>query len=195
MTPSCRHSGAESFQRTIDGRPWLVHEMRYAIFPEQSGTLDHSAHRPTQRGRATPRRSLFDLGGGGRQLRRSTELLSIDVLPRPASLSSKPTGCRPGELTLEECWSTPPEQLRVGESATRTITIRGLGLQGAQLPPVLFPATRGLKFYPDQPVISDSESATGLVGHAGGQCRRGADPRRLLADTGIAHSLVGHPQQ
>jgi hypothetical protein len=54
--------------------------------------------------------------------------------------------------------------LRVGESATRTITIRGDGLQGAQLPPVLFPATEGLKYYPDQPVIDDTESATGLAG-------------------------------
>ncbi len=29
-----------SFQRTIDGRQWLVDELRYAIFPEQSGTLE-----------------------------------------------------------------------------------------------------------------------------------------------------------
>jgi hypothetical protein len=52
----------------------------------------------------------------------------------------------------------------VGESATRRITINGEGLQGAQLPPVLFPATQGLKYYPDQPAISDSELASGLVG-------------------------------
>jgi hypothetical protein len=32
------------------------------------------------------------------------------------------------------------------------------------LPPVLFPATQGLKYYPDQPVIEDVEVATGLSG-------------------------------
>jgi hypothetical protein len=151
-----------SFQRTIDGRPWLVHEIRYAIFPEHSGTLEIPAQRFSAR-ESSPRRSLFDLGGGGRQVRRSTEPLSIEVLPRPASFPGS-EWLPAGELTLEESWSTPPEQLRVGESATRTITIRGEGLQGAQLPPVLFPATEGLKYYPDQPVITDSESAAGLVG-------------------------------
>ena len=29
----------QSFQRNVGGRPWLVHEVRYAIFPEQSGRL------------------------------------------------------------------------------------------------------------------------------------------------------------
>ena len=151
-----------SFQRTINGRPWLVHEIRYAIFPEQSGILEIPSQRFSAR-ESSPRRSLFDLGGGGRQVRRSTEALTIEVLPRPAGFTGG-EWLPAGDLTLEESWSTPPEQLQVGESATRTITIRGEGLQGAQLPPVLFPATEGLKYYPDQPVITDSESATGLVG-------------------------------
>jgi len=150
-----------SFQRMVNGRPWLVHEVRYAIFPEQSGTLEIPAQTFTARERA-PRRSLFD-SGGGRQVRRSTDALSIEVLPRPDNYP-------PGEwlpaaaLTLEESWSTPPEQLEVGESATRTITIRGEGVQGAQLPPLMFPPVDGLKFYPDQPTISDEEMADGLVG-------------------------------
>ncbi len=151
-----------SFQRTIDGRPWLVHEVRYAIFPEQSGTLEIPAQTFTAR-ESKPRRSLFDLGSAGRRVRRSSEPLSVEVLPRPDSFPGR-TWLPARSVTLEETWSTPPEQLRVGESATRTITIRGEGLQGAQLPPMLFPATEGLKYYPDQPVISDSESATGLVG-------------------------------
>jgi hypothetical protein len=151
-----------SYQRTVNGRPWLVHEVRYAIFPEQSGTLEIPAQTFSAR-ESTPRRSLFDLGGGGRQLRRSTQPLTIEVLPRPANFPGN-EWLPAQNLTLEESWSTPPEKLQVGESATRTITIRGEGLQGAQLPPVLFPSTQGLKYYPDQPVINDSESDSGLVG-------------------------------
>ena len=150
----------KSFQRMVNGRPWLVHEVRYAIFPEQSGTLEIPAQTFTAREPA-PRRSMFD-SGGGRQILRSTEPLTIEVLPRP---DSYPQGewLPAAALTLEESWSTPPEQLKVGESATRTITIRGQGLQGAQLPPVMFPPVDGLKFYPDQPSISDGETAGGLV--------------------------------
>jgi hypothetical protein len=54
--------------------------------------------------------------------------------------------------------------LRVGESATRTITIVGEGLQGAQLPPILFTPIDGVKYYPDQPTIEDQELTDGLVG-------------------------------
>jgi BatD DUF11 like domain len=152
----------KSFQRTMNGRPWLVHEVRYAIFPEHSGTLDIPAQ--TFSGReSSPRRSFFDMGGGGRSLRRTTESLQITVLPRPATFPDA-TWLPARTLTLEESWSTPPEQLRAGESATRTIRIQAEGLQGAQLPPVLFPATDGLKYYPDQPVIGDTESTTGLLG-------------------------------
>ncbi len=151
----------KSFQRTVDGRPWLVNEVRYAIFPEQSGTLEIPAQSfSAQEGVA--RRSLFDMGRG-RQVRRTTEPLTLEVLPRPESYPSS-TWLPARSLNVEESWSTPPEQLRAGESTTRTIRIRGEGLQGAQLPPVLFPATDGLKYYPDQPVINDTEVSSGLLG-------------------------------
>ena len=151
-----------SFRRNIDGRPWLVLEVRYAIFPEQSGTLEIPVQTFSAR-ESQPRRGFFNPGSGGRQLRRSTASLKIEVLPRPANFTAT-TWLPARRLTLEESWSTPPEQLRAGESSTRTIRILGEGLQGAQLPPVLFPATDGLKYYPDQPEISDTEVATGLLG-------------------------------
>jgi hypothetical protein len=152
----------KSFQRTIDGRQWLVHEVRYAIFPEHSGTLEIPQQSFTGRVREG-RRSFFDQGGSGRLLRRSSKALSIEVLPRPDSFPG--TNWLPArQLKLVENWSTPPEQLRAGESATRTIQILGEGVQGAQLPPVLFPPNEGLKFYPDQPEINDQEVASGLLG-------------------------------
>lgn len=151
-----------SFQRTMGGRPWLVDEVRYAIFPEQSGTLEipaqvFSGH--ISRGR----RSFFDLGGSGQMLRRTTKPITIEVLPSPASFTAE-TWLPSRQVTLEERWSTPPEQLRVGESATRTIRIQGEGLQGAQLPPILFTPIDGLKYYPDQPRISEQEIPSGLEG-------------------------------
>ncbi len=152
----------KSFQRNIGGRPWLVHEVRYAIFPEHSGSLEIPAQ--TFAGREVlPRRSFFDLGGGGRQLRRNSQPLTVEVLPRPADYPQG-TWLPARDLRVTESWSTPPDQLRAGESTTRTIRIEAQGLQGAQLPEILFPATDGLKYYPDQPAISDAESDRGLVG-------------------------------
>ncbi|MEH6518174.1 MAG: BatD family protein [Halioglobus sp.] len=151
----------KSFQRTIDGRQWLIHEVRYAIFPEQSGTLEIPAQTFTGR-ESSARRSLFDTSSG-KPLRITSDAIKIKVLPRPESY---PTGdWLPAQrVTLEESWSVPPEQLKAGESATRTVRISGEGLQGAQLPPILFPSVDGLKYYPDQPIISDTEVGTGLLG-------------------------------
>ncbi len=152
----------QSFQRTIDGRPWLVHEVRYAIFPEKSGTLEIPSQTFSAR-ESSGRRSLFDRNTG-RQVHRVTQPLSVEVLPRPANYPAGATWLPSSGLTIEEAWSTPPDQLQVGESVTRTIRVTGHGLQGAQLPPVMFPATQGLKYYPDQPEITEQESSQGLTG-------------------------------
>ena len=152
----------QSFQRTINGRPWLVHEIRYAIFPEESGVLEIPAQTFSAR-ESNGRRSMMGFGNSGRALNRTSNTLSLKVLPRPGSFPGA-TWLPATKLELEESWSTPPEQLRIGESATRTVTIRGVGLQGAQLPPTVFPSTDGLRYYPDQPVISEVDSSTGLTG-------------------------------
>ena len=152
----------KSFQRNVDGRPWLVHEIRYAIFPAYSGKLEIPEQTFSARESGT-RRGFFDLNRGGKLLRRKTQALTIEVLPRPAAFDGDPW--LPGRLvSIEDSWSTPPEQLRAGESTTRTVTIRGMGLQGAQLPPVVFEAGEGLKYYPDQAVINDTEIDSGLLG-------------------------------
>lgn len=150
-----------SFQRTIDGRQWLVDELRYAIFPEQSGTLEIPAQ--VFSGRLERGRRSFSNPGSGELVRRSAEAISINVLPKPDSFTAD-TWLPSRHLTLEENWSTSPEQMRVGESATRTIRIQGEGLQGAQLPPILFAPADGLKYYPDQPQISEQEIPNGLLG-------------------------------
>ncbi|NND69498.1 MAG: protein BatD [Halioglobus sp.] len=150
-----------SFQRRINGRPWLVHEVRYAIFPEQSGSLQIPAQTFSGRIREA-RRSLFD-SGRGRLVRRQSEAITVTVKPRPAEYPGE-TWLPARRVDLIEEWSVPPEQLQAGESATRTVRIVGEGLQGAQLPPVLFTPLEGLKFYPDQPQISDREVTSGLQG-------------------------------
>ncbi len=152
----------KSYQRRMNGRLWLVREVRFAIFPEHSGTLTIPAQQFSAR-ESAGRRSLFDPGPRGRMLRRSTEALNIEVRPKP--LDYPAADWLPARsLQVEEEWSQNPQELRVGESVTRTIRIRGEGLQGAQLPPTLFPKTDGLKLYPDQPQIEDREIAGGLQG-------------------------------
>ena len=102
-------------------------------------------------------------GASGRPVRRTTEALQIEVLPRPADFPGQ-TWLPATRVEIEESWSVPPESLKAGESATRTLRIVGAGLQGAQLPPIATPELAGLKFYPDQPAISETETGAGLTG-------------------------------
>ncbi|EAQ97764.2 BatD family protein [Congregibacter litoralis] len=154
--------GQNSFQRTINGRPWLVHEIRYAIFPESSGELVIPAQ--TFSGRiASGRRTLFDTRPAGRLLRRRSEELVIPVLPRPDEYPAA-TWLPSSDLRIEEQWSGPLDQLRIGDSITRTITVTGEGLQGAQLPPIDGNSASGLRAYPDQPLINNVNSDKGVTG-------------------------------
>jgi hypothetical protein len=154
--------GQNSFQRTIGGQPWLVHEIRYAIFPESSGELTIPAQ--TFSGRvAAGRRTLFDTRPSGRLIRRRSEELTVNVLPRPASFPDT-TWLPAADLAIEEAWSTPVDQLKIGDSVTRTITLTAKGLQGAQLPPIEGDSIDGLRAYPDQPVINNVNGDEGVTG-------------------------------
>jgi hypothetical protein len=154
--------GQNSFQRTIGGRPWLVHEIRYAIFPESSGTLTIPVQ--TFSGRvAAGRRTLFDTRPSGRLIRRRSDEITVDVLPRPDSFPNT-TWLPAADLAIEEQWSAPVDQLKIGDSVTRTITLTAKGLQGAQLPPIEGNSIDGLRAYPDQPVINNVSGDAGVTG-------------------------------
>jgi len=154
--------GQNSYQRNRDGRRWLVNELRFAIFPQESGRLLIPAQTFVARERR-PSRSLFDLSSGPR-LQRRTEALEISVEPRPPTFPANADWLPAQELTVEEQWSGDPDALEVGQSLTRTVVVRAKGLQGAQLPPLLFSPPEGLKYYPDQPAIEDDESDLGVLG-------------------------------
>ncbi len=153
--------GQNSYQRSSGGRRWLVHEIRYAVFPEQSGTLTIPAQTFAGRARRGSR-SLFDLDSGPR-ITRNSEAITVEVKPRPPSFPDT-VWLPASELEIEESWSREPDQLTTGDSITRTVTVTGTGLQGAQLPPLEFPETPGLKYYPDKPSIEEAEADTGVVG-------------------------------
>ncbi|MEL7047289.1 MAG: protein BatD, partial [Pseudomonadota bacterium] len=154
--------GQNSFQRMIDGRPWLVHEIRYAIFPEASGQLRIPAQTFTGR-MGSGRRTLFDTRPSGRLIRRQTEGIVIPVLPRPADFPNA-TWLPAADLSIEEQWSGDLDNLRIGDSVTRTVTLSATGLQGAQLPPLPWTGIDGLRAYPDQPNINDVKDDSGITG-------------------------------
>lgn len=135
-----------SYQRVIKGSRYKVHELSYAIFPQQAGELTipelvFSAMQPLG-----PRGYML-MPGQGQAIRKLTEQYQVTVASPPAGAAQPWLPAQ--DLSLEQTWSQDPSQAKVGESITRTITVRAKGLLDSQLPEFNFESVDGLKLYPD----------------------------------------------
>lgn len=153
------------FETTRHGQNYLVLERRYAIFPQQSGTLTVA---PIQfEGQLIGRfqnRTLFNQGGGVRRLRSKALTLNIQGVPqdkvRGRWLPAK-------DLLIYEQWpeiENEAERFKAGEPVTRTLVLKATGLTAAQLPEIPLNLPQGFKSYPDQPELKDQKKLSGLVG-------------------------------
>lgn len=135
----------EQSQRSelIDGKRYQVVERRYLIYPQRSGELVIAAQQFSGRQRDP-------VTGALRFLRAQSNPITVEVLAPPADF--------PGDrwlaaesLVLDESWSRPPETLQVGDSLTRVITVRALGLLKSALPLLEVAYPEQLKAYPEGP--------------------------------------------
>ncbi|MEX2524243.1 MAG: BatD family protein, partial [Gammaproteobacteria bacterium] len=147
----------------VDGRRYRVVERRFAVYPQASGTLKIA---PVEfRGHVSgSSRSLFDPFGPQSEIviRRSNEI-ALEVRPVPEDFAGR-HWFPARKVTLEEKWSRDPKQFRVGEPITRTLTLTAEGQTASQLPELPGWISDGLRHYPDQPVLENETSDTGMIG-------------------------------
>ncbi len=147
-----------SYEAVIDGTPYNVVERVYALYPQESGTIEISAARFEARvlrnGRITGRK-VFE-----------SEPLSINVLPIPDRPAEFPdaTWLPAKDLQLAEDWSRDTDEVKAGEPLTRRVTISALGQLETQIPALDAPATAGINVYPDKPELSRSIETGGIRG-------------------------------
>jgi len=153
--------GRRTYEKVINGVRHGVLETRYALYPQRSGTLTIPALLFT----ATP---VENSDGGspraGATLRVRSAQITLRVLAKPALYPADATWLPARSLSLQESWNPAPEDARVGDSLTRTLTVKAEGLSSAQLPPLPSTELTGLRRYPDQPQLSDQPSERGLLG-------------------------------
>jgi hypothetical protein len=157
----------KDFETLRNGMRYEVIERSYAIYPQKSGSLDIAP-------------LVFDgdivQGGGGgglfgfdpfnqstRHKRLRSQAEHIDVKPIPAAFhGSQWLPAR--SLELDENWSPDPPKFMVGQAVTRTIAVMADGLTASQLPALEGGAISGLKQYPDQPALKDTQDSAGVTG-------------------------------
>jgi len=146
------------YYRMRHNQRYEVIERKFLIFPQNSGELTI----PPQ----TFNGIVIDSRARQRKRVRDTSpQININILPPAAEFTGK-TWLPAISLNLSEKWDTPPENIVVGDSFTRTISMQALGLLGSALPP-LFPNGKptditGFKQYPDLPNTESMEHQAGV---------------------------------
>jgi hypothetical protein len=148
-----------------NGVQYKMTEIRYALFPQQSGPL-----------RIEPMRLEIQVASGGRSLfapffnsptraqRVESDAIELQVRPIPAEFKGK-HWLPAASLELEDSWAGKPPQVAGGEPVTRALTIKARGVTVGLLPelgPEAAPASDAIKQYPDQPVLSEDKPVSGL---------------------------------
>jgi len=171
----------KSFNRIINNRRYRVIERRYAVFPQESGTMtitppvfQGSVLIPRARGGRDPLSSLLNrdpfFSRGLPGFSGTTKHVSIrgtqatfDVNPRPANFSGG-YWLPAAALTLSQKWEPESTEIRQGEPITRTITITAKCLMAEQLPDLTLETVAGCSIYPDRADLNNSEHSTGITG-------------------------------
>lgn len=144
-----------SFQRRIGNTPYRVHELRYAIFPQETGELIIPEMVFTAN-QVETKRSAFSLPGQGKAIRNISKQHTIEVKAPPTDYGEGLW--LPAEsVELVETWSKSLDDVRVGDSITRSITLNAKGLLKSQLPPFQMAELPSANTYPDQ---GQSETTT-----------------------------------
>ena len=157
------------YQSMRDGMRYDVIERRYAIYPQKSGAVDIA---PVE----------FDgdivQGGGGNGMfpfgidpfnqrtvhkRLHSRAVHINVKPIPAAFHGA-QWLPARSLQLEQSWSPDPPKFEVGQPVTRTLSVLAGGLTSSQLPALGTGAVNGVKQYPDQPSLKETQTSDGITG-------------------------------
>lgn len=129
-----------------EGREWQVVERRFTLVPQSPGTLIV----PEQTFQARKR----DEDGDVEFVHTSAPSRQLRVNPPPSSFSGD-IWLPARDLELEDEWSDQSESLRAGDSITRTIHVRALGVAPQALPRIDIDYPDSLREYP-QPWESES---------------------------------------
>jgi len=146
----------QEYQTVRGGRNFRVRERRYAIFPQQAGSLAI--------GPVTFEAMVIPTRGFSRVQRLRSATVDLEVLPAvvpPPELAGA-SWLPAASLTLTEDWADDAEQFSLGVPRTRILTVAADGLLETQLPEIELAAATGIRQYPDQPELKREVTAAGL---------------------------------
>ena len=129
-----------------NGASYAGVRFEFAIYPQEPGAFAISDQKVKVKYAAEPpavREELLSL-----------PRMSFDAFIPDAAADLNPYVAA-SRLTVEQSVQRSSDPLKVGDSITRTVTIKAEETPAMLLPPVTFPAVDGLAVYPAQPALQD----------------------------------------
>lgn len=150
-----------SYQQNVNGRNYTVSEIRYSVFPQQSGELTIpsiilKAVVPVDRNQVPNTRTRT------RSLTRRAQNITLNVRPRPDGLEGS-WWLPAKDIQLQSEWSEPIDALSVDQPVTRTIHVMAHGVADSQLPALDVPQVDNISIYADTPTAATNASEKGML--------------------------------
>ena len=134
----------ETYVQTINGESFNVLQRKLALFANRSGELIFPSVR------FFGKIDVLNKNGQPRQILRQSNTLTLSILKPPSTYSNN-DWLPMTELEISEQWSHLDRNLQVGDSVSRTISLRTTGLPSDILPNNLFESGgSNLVVYPDK---------------------------------------------
>ena len=151
------------YEKLIDGVRHGVYEKRYALFPQRSGSLEIPDI--LFRGEVTDGSGNYVFRNlNTRRVTAFAEGLTVDVKERPVAVQDSVWWLPATRLDLQQYFDRDLQDLQVGDSVVRTLTLRAEGLDGAVLPPFGDEPVNAAKVYPDPAEIEGQFVNGSIVG-------------------------------
>ncbi|MFP3515397.1 BatD family protein [Pseudomonas sp. SIMBA_077] len=157
---------SRTYEKLINGVRHGVIEVRYGIYPQHSGemlipALTFSATQVDSQPNTAP---LPNNPKPGKMVHVISAQIPLLVKPKPEDYPATSAWLPARSLSLSETWNPEPDHCKVGDSLTRTLTLKAEGLSSAQLPPLPETDVNGLRRYPDLPQLSNQVTDNGMLG-------------------------------
>ncbi len=148
----------QSSNSMVDGEPYGVTTLQYAIFPQTQGTLVI----PPETLSAYV--SVPNVYRSRKRIEVQSSGHSIRVQPKPPEYPDSEPWLPATDLVIAESWKPTPPEFSVGLPVIRTLSIRTTGLPTSLLPESIPKAFHGAKIYPDPPREQNHVSDQGVTG-------------------------------
>ncbi len=154
-----------TFEQHINGVRHGVIEMRYAIYPQQSGllTIPAQTFSATLAGHDPQSLTPFSARPGQRVEVKSASI-ALQVKAIPDSYPAQATWLPARHVSLQQQWTPALEDNPLpGAALTRTISLQADGLPDSLLPTITAPVSNAFKVYVDKPLLSRRYEDYGMV--------------------------------